>query len=504
MVTQRSPRTIGHLLLRVFVNRPERAFIALLALLVAAVLWSYFRTTDRDGAIILSQAPVLAPVTSLASVAELVVATRLGPTTYLTQPDGRTVGLEHDLALKFGEYLGKPVRFLVLDNLDQVLKAVSTQRAHLAAAAVPVSPELAERFAFTIPYQQSRPQVVFNDTLTPEPKNPGDLVGRRVGVVPNPEHLSVLEKLRARYPALSWKAFPRGDVDLDLLQQVFEGRIQYAVSDSNTVAIAQNYYPDLAVAFDLGPNEPIAWAFPRTGEDPIYQAARDFFGTLNRSGGLARMVERYYGHINALDHEDSSAFLQKMVSRLPQFAPIFKQAQERTSVDWRLIAALSYQESQWDNDAISPTGVRGIMMLTADTADRLHVTNRLDPKEAIPAAAHYLQQLREMVPARIPEPDRTWMALASYNVGFAHLEDARILAQRNRLNPDAWNDVKRMLPLLSTPAVYNNTRAGFARGGEPVIFVENIRSYYDILSRFEKPYHTFGKSAAGLAKLSGP
>lgn len=504
MVTQRSTRTIGHLLLRIFVSRPERAFIALLALLVAGVLWSYVRTTDRDGAIILSEAPVLAPVTNLESMAELVVATRLGPTTYMTQPDGRTVGLEHDLALKFGEYLGKPVRFLVLDNLDQVLKAVSTQRAHLAAAAVHVSPDLTSRFTFTIPYQQSRPQLVFNDTLVPDPKNMGDLAGKRLGVVPDPVHLAILEKLRAQYPTLSWKAFPRGDVDLDLLQQVFEGNIQYALSDSNTVAIAQNYYPDLAVAFNLGANEPIAWAFPREGEALLLQAARDFFGTLDRTGGLARMVERYYGHINALDHDDSSAFLQKMVSRLPHFTPFFKKAQELTTLDWRLIAALAYQESQWDNDAISPTGVRGLMMLTADTADRLRVTNRLDPKESIPAAAHYLQQLRELMPRHIPEPDRTWMALASYNVGLAHLEDARILAQRNHLNPDAWNDVKRMLPLLSTAAVYNTTKAGFARGGEPVIFVENIRSYYDILSRFEKPYRPFGKNATGFAQLSGP
>ncbi|MDE2131334.1 MAG: membrane-bound lytic murein transglycosylase MltF [Betaproteobacteria bacterium] len=504
MVTQRSPRTVGHLLLNLFLDRPERAFVTLLALLVAIVLWSYFRTAGRDGAIILSEAPILAPVSNLESVTELVVATRLGPTTYLTQPDGRTVGLEHDLALKFGEYLGKPVRFLVLDNLDQVLKAVSTQRAHLAAAAVHVSPQLSQRFEFTVPYQQSRPQIVFNATTTPAPQNAADLVGKRLGVVPDPVHLAILEKLRTQYPGLTWKAFPRGDVDLDLLQQVFEGRTQYALSDSNTVSIAQNYYPDLGVAFDVGPSEPIAWAFPKNTEDPLVQAARNFFGTLNRSGGLARMVELYYGHINALDHEDSSAFLQKMVSRLPHFSPVFKHAQEITTLDWRLIAAMAYQESQWDNEAVSPTGVRGIMMLTADTADRLHVSNRLDPKEAIPAAARYLQQLREMIPVRVPEPDRTWMALASYNVGFAHLEDARILAQRNRLNPDSWSDVKRMLPLLSTPEVYNTTRAGFARGGEPVIFVENVRSYYDILARFEKPYRPLGKTAAGLAQIGSP
>ena len=488
MVTQRSHSTLGHLLLRIFLDRPERAFVGALLLLVAGMLWSYLHTNDRDGAIILSQAPILSPVANLETLSELVVATRLGPTTYYTQPDGRTVGLEHDLAIKFGEYLGKPVRFLVLDNLDQALNAVSTQRAHLAAAAVHQSPALEQRFAFTLPYQESTPQIVYNALLTPAPQGPADLAGKRLGVVPDPVHLSLLEKLRGQYPSLTWKTFPSGDVDLDLLQQVFEGRLQYALSDSNTVAIAQNYYPDLTVAFNLGPSEPIAWAFPQDGNRVLYQAATDFFSRLNDSGHLLRMVELYYGHANTLGHEDSTAFLQKIVSRLPHFSPEFKQAQELTSLDWRLVAALSYQESQWDNDAISPTGVRGIMMLTADTADRLRVSNRMNPEEAIPAAARYLQQLKEMLPARIPEPDRTWMALAAYNVGFAHLEDARILAQRHRLNPDSWSDIRQMLPLLSMPAVYMNTRAGFARGGEPVIFVENIRRYYAILTRFEKPY----------------
>ncbi len=504
MVTQRPHRTLGHFVLRFLLNGPERIFIVALSLMVVVVLWSYQRTADRDGAVILSQAPILQPVTALDNLSELVVATRLGPTTYLTQPDGRTVGLEHDLTLKFGEALGKPVRFLVLDNMDQVLEAVRSRRAHFAAAAVHVSPPLKKQFDFTLPYQQSRPQLVFNASLTPAPASPADLVGKRVGVVPDPVHLEILKQLKAQFPALSWQAFPHGDLDLDLLQKVFEGSIQYAVSDSNTIAIAQNYYPDLTVAFDLGPDEPIAWAFLHDENTPLYQAARDYLGSLDHSGGLSRAVERYYGHINALDHEDASAFLQKMVSRLPRFSGNFKRAQELSSVDWRLLAAIAYQESRWDNDAISPTGVRGIMMLTADTADRLHVSNRMDPNQAIPAAAQYLQQLKDMVPPRIPEPDRTWLALAAYNVGFAHLEDARILAQRNKLNPDSWNDIKKMLPLLSLPAVYETTKSGFARGGEPVNFVENVRGYYDILARFEKPHHPIAGMMGGLSRLVGP
>jgi membrane-bound lytic murein transglycosylase F len=516
MVTQPPARPPRNALLHLLFGAPERIFIFLLAAAVLFVLWSYQRNHDRDGTTILSQSPILPPVTSLDDLKEVVVATRLGVTTYLTEPDGRTVGLDHDLALSFGSTLGKPVRFLVLDNLNQALDAVRTHRAHFAAAAVHVAPELQKDFAFTAPYLKSRPQVVFNRELTQRPASPAELAAKRLGVVPDPVYLAILEKLRAQNPTLSWQSFPRGDVDLELLQKVYDGDMTFALADSNTVAIAQNYYPDLSVAFDLGPEEPIAWAFLKEGSDhlagnlpakwsdPIFAAARDFLARLERNGSLGRAVERYFGHVSALGHEDSATFLQKMVSRLPHFAPTFKRAQELTAVDWRLLAAIAYQESHWDNDATSPTGVRGIMMLTADTADRLHVSNRLNPDESISAAARYLQQLKEMVPARIAEPDRTWMALAAYNVGYAHLEDARILAQRNKLNADSWNDLKKMLPLLSLPSVYETTKYGFARGGEPVNFVENVRSYYDILSRFEKPYRPAASLRGGLPNLVGP
>jgi membrane-bound lytic murein transglycosylase F len=85
------------------------------------------------------------------------------------------------------------------------------------------------------------------------------------------------------------------------------------------------------------------------------------------------------------------------------------------------------------------------------------------------------------IPERIPEPDRTWLALAAYNVGLGHLEDARILTQKNKGDSDRWVDVKKNLPLLSQKKWFQQTRYGYARGREPVRYVENIRTYYDIL-----------------------
>jgi membrane-bound lytic murein transglycosylase F len=176
-------------------------------------------------------------------------------------------------------------------------------------------------------------------------------------------------------------------------------------------------------------------------------------------------------------------FMERMRTSLPEWKPMFVAAQEATGIDWRLLAAIAYQESQWDPGATSETGVRGFMQLTEDTARHLGVSDRLDPRQSVLAAARYLHDLKEKMPRRVAEPDRTWFALAAFNIGLGHLEDARVQAQRDRLDPDRWRDVRRTLPLLALPEYYEKARLGYARGGMPVAFVDRVRAYYDILLR---------------------
>jgi membrane-bound lytic murein transglycosylase F len=178
---------------------------------------------------------------------------------------------------------------------------------------------------------------------------------------------------------------------------------------------------------------------------------------------------------------DASGLHERVRSVLPQYRQLFRDAQEKTGIDWRLLAALAYQESKWDPGATSETGVRGFMQITEDTARRLGVTNLLDPGQNVLAGARYLRDLKDKMPARIQEPDRTWLALAAYNIGLGHLEDARVLAQRGGFDPDHWTNVKRALPLLALPEHYEKAKLGYARGGMPVAFVDRVRGYYDVL-----------------------
>ncbi len=426
------------------------------------------------------------PVLPVQQTGELVVITRNSPTTYYEDAEENLAGIEHDLVELFAQELGVKVRFVVAKQFNEILPALQNHYAHLAAAGLTVTPERQKRFQFSTPYQTIHQQLVYN-TAGYKPSSMKDLAGKRIEIVAGSSYAEKLREAKKKYPQLVWKESTSKESE-ELLEKLAMGQLDAVVADSNIVDVSKNYLPVLAVAFDVSEAQSLAWAFPRDVDNFLAEKSRDFFARIQKDGTLKRLLDRYYGHVNRLGRIDVEGFMVATNAVLPKFSPLFHRAQELTELDWRLIAAIGYQESHWDPLATSPTGVRGLMMLTGDTADRLGVTDRLDPKQSILAGARYVNYLKDSVPARISEPDRTWMALAAYNIGYGHLEDARILAKKKKLNPDSWTDLKATLPLLSKAEYHVDARHGYARGGETVIFVENIRTYYDILTRFSKPY----------------
>jgi membrane-bound lytic murein transglycosylase F len=293
-------------------------------------------------------------------------------------------------------------------------------------------------------------------------------------------HAEHLADLQSEYPDLVWQEVQ--DVDSEeLLVLVWQQLIDYTVADSTELTISRRFYPELRPAFAVSEAEPLAWAFARNGDDSLYNKAVEFFASITEDGSLDQLIERYYGHIADFDYVGTRRYQAHIQQRLPAYRELFQEVAEEYGLDWRLLAAVGYQESHWNPDAVSPTGVRGLMMLTRAAAKDLDIEDRLDPEQSIRGGARYLHNMLQRIPERIPEPDRTWLALAAYNVGLGHLEDARILTQKNKGDWDKWIDVKENLPLLSKKKWYQQTRYGYARGREPVRYVENVRSYYDIL-----------------------
>lgn len=426
------------------------------------------------------------PIPSAHETGQLVVVTRNGPTTYYEDAQGQYVGLEHDLVMLFAKELGFTVKFVVAGQFDEILPKVIARQAHFAAAGITITDERKRRLLFSTAYQTVQQQLVYQADQT-KPASFQNILGKRLEVVAGTSYVERLNQIKRQFPTLTWVEVQNQETE-ELLGKLAEGKVDYVIADSQLVKLSQNFHPELAVGFDVGRPEYLAWAFPKDGDAWLYKKSIQFFAKIQADGTLKRLQDRYYGHIERLEQADVVGFLTKMNTVLPKYRDLFYEAQDITGIDWRLLAALGYQESKWDPLATSPTNVRGIMMLTEDAADEMGVTDRLDPKQSIVSGAKYFLNQKEALPPRIAEPDRTWFALAAYNVGPGHLEDARVLAQRQGLNPDAWPDLKKTLPLLSKTAYHSTVKHGYARGGEPVIFTENIRTYYDILVKFEPAY----------------
>jgi membrane-bound lytic murein transglycosylase F len=329
------------------------------------------------------------------------------------------------------------------------------------------------------------PQVIYRNGRS-RPTSVKGLVGKKIMVLKGSSHADQLAELKKQNPGLEYEESDAVEV-VDLLRMVDEGQIDLTLVDSNELAMNQVYFPNVRVAFDLGDTRDQRWAVAAGEDNSLLNEINEFLDKSQKNGTLQRLKDRYYGHVDVLGYVGAYTFAQHLQQRLPKYEKHFKTSSKVEQVDWRLLAAIGYQESMWQPEVTSKTGVRGLMMLTQRTAQAMGVSNRLDPKQSIQGGAKYFMLVKDQLDDSIKEPDRTWFALAAYNVGSGHLEDARTLARREGLNPNKWLDVKKMLPRLSQKQWYSKTKYGYARGGEPVHFVANIRRYYDILTWVTQP-----------------
>ncbi len=409
---------------------------------------------------------------------QLLVVTRNSPTTYYEDSDG-PAGLEYELARMFADELGVELVLIVPDSFNDLLDQISNNSIHIAAAGLTITSERKKLFEFGPSYQEITEQLVYN-SANKRPKNLSQLDGGILEVVANSSHEERLKYLKDAYPGLSWKSNHELESE-ELLQMVSEDFIEYTIADSNTLSLNQRFLINLRVAFDIGEAQQLAWALPKTDDNSLLDEVQKFFNKIKENGELSRIIERNYGHVEKFDYVGTKIYRRHIETRLPKYQQLFEDAATMQELDWRLIAAMGYQESHWDPKAVSPTGVRGIMMLTMNTAKDLNIKDRVDPENSISGGAQYFKQTKDRMDDDIPEPDRTLLAIAAYNVGYGHVQDARVLTRKLKKNPDRWADVKEVLPLLAKRKWYKQTRYGYARGWEPVHYVENIRSYYDIL-----------------------
>jgi membrane-bound lytic murein transglycosylase F len=409
---------------------------------------------------------------------ELRVVTRNTPTAFYYGPD-EPRGIEYELVKGFADRLGVDLRIYIA---DQVFPDLESGKAEIAAASLTVGNAHKNFVTFGPAYQNIQPEVIYRRG-TRRPRSLADLLGSKLVITADSPHAALLRQLRTQEPLLGWVEEKHSSGE-ELLRRVETGDIDYTIADSHVFALLQHFYPDLRVAFNLGPVSSVAWALPK-GEEDLREAVASYFAEIQSTGALDRILDRYYFATREFDYVGSRAFIRHYRTRLPRYRKSFEAAARATGVDWRLLAAMAYQESHWNPDAVSPTGVRGIMMLTEHTAKMLDIADRDDATESITGGAEYFARVERKVPARIPEPDRSWLAVAAYNLGYGHLEDARILTQKQGGNPDSWTQVRERLPLLSDEQWHRKLQRGYAPGTQAVTYVDNIRRYYEILMWLE-------------------
>lgn len=409
-----------------------------------------------------------------------VILTRNAPTTYYLDRDGEPAGPEYDMGELFGEHLGVQPEYVVKNSIGALFKALKKGEGDMIAASISITPGRSEKYLFGPSYLEVTQQVVCRPGMK-SPKDVTGLIGLKLMVVADSSYDERLASLAAQHPELKWKRTNNRGTE-DLLEDVQDKKLDCTVADSNIVAVNRRYYPELRVAFNLGEPEHLAWVLPK-GRDELRDEISRWHTEYRDKGHKADVEHRYYSHIKKFDYLDSTVFLKRLDKRYPKYKNWFEAAALRHLLNPNLLSSQGYQESHWDPDAESATGVRGIMMLTNATAKRLGVSDREDPRQSIFGGAKYLRMMEGYQSDDVPEPDRTWLALAAYNVGLGHLRDAQTLARRMAKDPYKWKDLETVLPLLSKKQYYKTLKYGYARGKEPVIYVQRIRNYQDMMEQ---------------------
>lgn len=405
---------------------------------------------------------------------ELRVSTINSPLTYAAI-NNKDYGLDYELAKRFADYLGVKLKVTVRQNISQLFDDLDAGKTDMLAAGLVYNTERVKNYQAGPTYYSVSQQLVYRVGGN-RPRTLAGINAEQLAIAPGHVALNDLQALKeSKYPDLNWRVDEKRGTTA-LMQAVIDGTLEYTVADSVAVSLFQRVHPELAVALDISDEQPVTWFSEKSEDNSLSAAMLDFFNSMNEDGTLARLEEKYLGHGNDFDYVDTRTFLRAVQNTLPDLKPLFEKYARQ--IDWRLLAAIAWQESHWDPQATSPTGVRGMMMLTRNTAQSLGLTDRTDAEQSLDGGMRYLQDMMAKVPEAIPKEERIWFALAAYNMGYAHMLDAMALTKKQKGNPNSWSDVKQRLPLLSQKPYYSRLKYGYARGHEAYAYVENIRKYH--------------------------
>ncbi|OPX39701.1 MAG: lytic transglycosylase F [Desulfobacteraceae bacterium 4484_190.1] len=392
------------------------------------------------------------------------------------------IGFEYDLARAFSDYLGVNLKVFIPLTRSDLIHALDNGYGDFIAASMSITPSRKKLVDFSDAYFNNQ-QVAIINKKNYQIKTLRDLKGKTIYVPLGTLYEERLRQLRDDGLDINIKSVGGNTSTEELIRMVAENEIEVTIADSNIALLNRRYYPDIKISFPIGDTQFLGWAVKK-GENHLLNKINEFIKQIKKNRNYEKIYNEYYADTEIFDYVDLKKFHIRLKNRLPKYKETIQRAAETYGFDWKLLAAMIYQESHFNPGAISFTGVRGIMQLTLDTAKEVGITNRLDPEQSIMGGTKYLKKLYTRFD-KTNEEDRLLISLASYNVGKGHILDAQKIAMQRNLDPNSWSSLKQILPLLRYSRYYKKSRYGYCRGTEPVRYVTRILTYYDILKREE-------------------
>ena len=409
---------------------------------------------------------------------QITVITRNSAHCYYTYRE-KSMGFEYELARAFADYIGVGLNVKILEDWEEMIPALNDGTGDFIAAGMTITPKRLEQAAFSDGYMNIQQHIVSRRNRA-KIKEVGDLKGKTIHVRTATSYHERLIELQKQGIDLTIVQHPDLPTEA-LIQQVDTGDIELTVADNNVALLSRRHYPGAIMRIAISDLQQLGWA--------VHPEARrlkakidSFFKMIKETGKYNEIYNKYYGDVANFDYVDLSIFHRRIKSRLSRFSPFIKAAANKHGFDWRLISAQIYQESHFNPRAKSPAGAKGLMQLLSSTARSLGVKDIYNPVENINAGVQHLKNLHDLF-ENANGKDRLLIALAAYNVGQGHIQDARQLAIKMDLDPDLWESLAKTLPLLSIRKYFKNSKYGYCRGAEPVTYIKQILIYYDILKR---------------------
>lgn len=407
---------------------------------------------------------------------------------------GQPMGYDYELLRLFADHLDVSLRINVTTGIGKAIGKLDQGEVDILAFPLTITKQRKEQVAFTRPHFNSYQVLVQRKPddwmkLTADQiegsmiRNPVDLIGKEVHVLRNSSLTGRLENLSEEIGGDITVRVDTSEVRSEaLIKMVADGQIGLTAADHAIAAVNAAYYPNIDVSTVLSLPQQIAWGV-RPNSPKLLEAFNSWFEQIKKEPTFMVIYNRYYKSPRTSRLRMKSDYSSFGGSKLSPYDDLIKTGAVALGWDWRLLAAVIYQESRFDENDQSWAGARGLMQLMPQTAERFGALDVDNPVENLHAGVKYLQYLDNYWSKTIADPEeRTKFILASYNAGLGHILDARELAASRGRNPAVWKaNVEEMLLKKSQPEYFNDpvVKTGSCRCQETVKYVENVLTRYD-------------------------